>query len=133
MSQPERVTKKLLLFMWDDVVTPLWTTRNDIYHHGRNLAEAAEDSQLTRALTWYLQHKREVLSIYDHKLIQFDLADLYSMPRLTKREWKRHLDAARTAWTTERRQRARSQQVITRFLSPPTSRATNVTREPTNA
>ena len=126
VSQPERATKRLLLYLWDNIVTPLWTTRNDLYHHGINLADEADDSHLTNSLNWYLQHKNEVLSIYDQHLLRFDTSDLHNMSRRTKREWKRHLDIAREAWTQERTQRARSQQVITRFLQPRTTMARTV-------
>lgn len=118
VSQPVRTMKRLLLYLWDNIVTPLWDTRNDLYHHSENLADEADDSQLTNALIWYLQHKNEVVSIYDQRLLQFDISDLQTMSRRTKREWKRHLDIARDAWTQEKTQLARSQQVITRFIQP---------------
>lgn len=120
VSKPESITKQLLLclWLWDNVVTPLWEMRNDILHHSANLAFEAEDGELKRSLIWYMQHKREILSIYDHDLIRFNISDLHTMSCRTKREWKRHLDTAREAWVQEKDNLANSQQVITRFLRP---------------
>ena len=117
VSSPERVTKAILNYLWD-TVDSLWEIRNDILHLQRNLTHDAEESGLAESLVWYAQHKHEVLAAFDHHLARFDAADIHRMPRRVKREWKRHLDAARNAFNKEKRQRGLNQNVITRYLLP---------------
>ena len=117
VPNPERKIKSILTYIWDTVFTPLWETRNDVLHRHRNRVEAAEESQLTESLLWYLQNKHDVISVYDRHLMRFDTADINRMSRRVKREWKRHLDAAREVWSIERTQLAKRQNVITRYLT----------------
>ena len=117
VPNPERKIKSILTYIWDTVFTPLWETRNDVLHRHRNRVEAAEESQLTESLLWYLQNKHDVISVYDRHLMRFDTADINRMSRRFKRKWKRYLDAAREAWSIERTQLAKRQNVITRYLT----------------
>ena len=77
-------------------------------------------------LTWYVNHRRDVLSNHDTFLARMDVSTLHRIRLETKREWVHRLDMARDAYTNELRQRANSQNVITRYLVRRRDRATEV-------
>ena len=114
---PERKMDALQRLIWSDVVTPLWHTRNDILHKSVNRNREHEDQSLMEKISWYVRHKRELLSYHDQDLAGIDVSRLHRMCRSTKQAWVRHLDIAREAYVNERKQLARGQNVITRYFS----------------
>ena len=113
---PERKMNALLRLVWGEVVLPMWQTRNDIMHRRENKNKEMEDRALAEKLMWYLDHRRDVLSHHDAFLARVDASTLHRVRLETKREWIRRLDVARDAYTNELKQRANSQNVITRYL-----------------
>ena len=116
VDKPERKMNKLQEYIWDTIFDPLWAQRNDILHQEENKYNLAEDQKLTERITWYVQHKQDVLAHQDQFLAQHDVTRLHKMRRKTKREWVRHLDRARKAYDIERKQVASAQNVLTRYF-----------------
>ena len=108
----------------------LWKVRNDLLHHQKNKVDEAESAKLAESLVWYTQHKDDVLPIYDRHLVRFDASDIHRMSNRVKREWMRHLCAARRAFQHERMQRQKNQAVITRYLIPVDALDDTVAEEP---
>ena len=104
--------------VWDDVVSPLWATRNELMHRNDNRHREAEDTTLTKNIEWYVSHCHEILSHRDEFLADVDVSNLHRMRRDTKQEWVRHLDIARQAHAIESRLQALGQNAITRYLVP---------------
>ena len=115
-SKPQRKLERLLSLVWTEVFEQLWLQRCEILHERQNQYRIAEDDQLARRLIWYIQHKREVLSIYDQPLARFDTSSIHRMRPYQRREWIRHLDIAKAAYEKEKFQLERNQPVITRYL-----------------
>ena len=115
---PERKMNSLLRLVWNEVVLPLWYTRNDILHKKENKNKEREDNSLAERIRWYAKHRRDILSHHDRFLAEIDLSTLHRLRLETKREWVRHLDIARCALANEVKQRERNQRVITRYLIP---------------
>ena len=117
--QPERRLARLIRIIWDDLIDPIWTTRNDILHHHTNYVSEGTHAQLGDRLIWYTQH-REELSRSDQFLTWHTLGQIEAMSSNQRREWVRHLDVARAAWATERAVLATGQRIITQYFSPKT-------------
>ena len=115
-KNPEQKMDALQRLMWDDVVSPLWSVRNDIMHRKENKHQEQEDRSLTEKISWYVQHRHDILSVHDQQLAEVDLSTLHRMTRQTKRAWARHLEVARNAFAKEAEQLSRGQSVITLFL-----------------
>ena len=82
----------------------------------KNNFDAVEEERMAERLVWYSMHKHEVLDSYDHFLARYDVSQIHSMTRATKREWLRHLDADREAFEKQRAQRAQGQNSIMQYL-----------------
>ena len=115
-SQPERAMNALQRMVRDSIINPLWKVRNDILHRMKNNFDAVEEERMAERLVWYSMHKHEVLDSYDHFLARYDVSQIHSMTRATKREWLRHLDAAREAFEKQRAQRAQGQNSIMQYF-----------------
>lgn len=74
-------------------------------------------TELGDRLIWYTQHKDE-LSRRDQFLASHTLAQIEAMTTSQRREWVRHLDVARAAWTKERTTIAAGQGLITQYFKP---------------
>lgn len=108
---------KLIRIIWDKVIKPLWATRNDILHRSANYVTESIHTELGDRLIWYTQHKDE-LSRRDQFLASHTLAQIEAMTTSQRREWVRHLDVARAAWTKERTTIAAGQGLITQYFKP---------------
>ena len=115
-SHPDRTMNALQRMVWDSIVDPLWKVRNDILHRMKNNFDAAEEERMAEKLVWYSMHKYDLLDSYDHFLASYDVSQIHTMTRVVKREWLRHLDAAREAYEKHRAQRALGQNSITQYL-----------------
>ena len=115
-DRADRRMETLLQLLWDDVMTPLWKTRNDILHAKTNRYHEATDEMMSERIQWYMDHKHDVLVSNDHFLAEFDVGTLHRMSRTTKRKWIQHLDVARASYAMELQQRAKDQHVITRYF-----------------
>ena len=115
---PERRMNTLQTMVWDEYAFPMWAQRNEILHQSKQTDEyhREEDNRLAAKITWYQQHRRELLSHHDQWLAKQDLTTLHRKRRATKREWIRILDKAREAYDNELNQLASSQNVITRYF-----------------
>ena len=120
-KHPERRMDSLQRLVWTEVVNPLWETRNELMHRNENRHREAEEVMLTEKIRWYVSHRHEVLSYRDGFLADVDMSSLHRMRRDTKREWLRHLEAARQAHAVESQLRASGQNAITRYLVPRTT------------
>ena len=128
--KPERRMKTLQRITWDDFAFPLWLQRNDVLHkNSTNEYNCKEDGMLSAKITWYQQHRQDILSIHDQWLGEQDLTTLHRMKRETKRAWTNVLDKASAAYDIERNQRASSQNVITRYFQTTTQGATGITND----
>lgn len=79
MIEPERHMVSLIWSLWDDLITPLWITRNDILHHNTNFVSDTTYAQLGGdRLLWYIQHKSS-LAQQDQYLTQFSAAQVDAM------------------------------------------------------
>lgn len=117
VSKPDSKADTILRLMWEEVLTPLWNTRNDILHRQNNAFREVEGDRLAERIQWYFEHKQELLSVHDHHLARFDVATIHRMNCETRRQWVRHLDIARAAYENELAQRADNQPIITRYFS----------------
>ena len=115
IKHPLRLLTKLVRFLWDDVILPLWTTRNNILHNQENFISEHTHSQLGDRVLWYLQHKED-LATQDQFLARFTALDVEQMTTRTRMEWICHLDTARNAWTKERATRATGQRLLTDYF-----------------
>lgn len=118
VSKPDRTMDSMLRLLWEDVLTPLWHTRNEILHRNNNKFKEVEGTRLAERIQWYIEHKEEVLSVHDHHLARHDIATIHRMSCETRRQWVRHLDIAREAYENELKQKEANQRVITRYLVP---------------
>ena len=104
--------------VWDDVVQPLWHTRNDILHGMENKHKERKESSLMEKISWYVRYRGDLLSFHDQSLAKIDISTLHRMKHATKQAWVRHLDIARKAYANELRQLASKQDSITRYFVP---------------
>ena len=124
---PDRLADTMLRLIWDEIIDPMWATRNDILHRQQNNFDAVEQEQMAERMQWYIQHKGEALSSYNQSLVRFDEGTIHRLSRRTRREWLRQLDNAKAAYERDRRTMARPQQRITRYFQrqqphpPPTT------------
>ena len=99
---PTRIMNKLQSIVWMDFFEPLWQNRNDLFHQQNNNYERAEDDTLTEQLEWYQSNRHTLLAHHDHFLLHnTNTPMLHTMPSRQKREWIRHLTAAKLANTQE--------------------------------
>ena len=115
-DRPERKMARLIRILWDTLVDPLWTTRNDILHRHSNYVTENTHAQLGDRLVWYTQHKDE-LDRRDQFLARHTLSQIEIMSTSQRREWVRHLNIARAAWTKERQTLTKGQRLITQYFS----------------
>jgi hypothetical protein len=115
VANPRRQMVLLIRTLWEEVVMKMWTTRNHILHNNPNFTTELTHSQLGDRLLWYLQHKDQ-LSRQDQFLARYSATNIESMTTEIQREWVRHLDVARDAWTKEQQQLARGQTVLTQYF-----------------
>lgn len=111
IPHPIRMMTKLIRFLWDDVINPLWVTRNNILHKQENSISGLTHTQLGDRMLWYLQHKDE-LSQHDQFLARFTTLEVEKMTTRIRMEWIRHLDTARNAWIKERAIRSTGQRLM---------------------
>lgn len=116
-SQPDRAMNALQRMVWDSIVDPLWKVQNDILHRLQNNFDAVEEERMAERLVWYSLHKHDVLDPYDHFLARYDVSQIHTMSRATKRGWLRHLDAAREAFNKQQTQRALGQNSIMQYFT----------------
>lgn len=105
----------LVQYLWNDVIGPLWTARNDILHRAANYTTTLEHDQLGQRLQWYHEN-RSVLDRRDHFLARFGAQDIPGMLMAVRREWIRHLDSARAAYEIETSQPMVGQRVLTQYI-----------------
>ena len=110
---PERQMNTLQTMVWEEFAFPMWSQCNEILHKSKQTDSyhREEDNRLAAKITWYQQHKHELLLHHDQWLAKQDLTRLHRMRRETKREWVRILDKARQAYDNELNQVASSQNV----------------------
>ena len=114
-TEPDRCMALLIRSLWDDLITPLWRTRNDILHHNTNFVSDTTYAQLGDRLLWYIQNKL-ALARQDQYLAQFSTSQIDAMGIHQRREWVKHLDIARDAWTKEQAILATGQRLITDYF-----------------
>ena len=112
----DRLAAQLLRTLWSHIITPLWHARNNILHDNPNFHTALTNSELGDRLLWYLAHK-DSLSRRDQFLARYTAADVERMTPNIRREWTRHLDTARDAWTLEQTTIASGQRLITHYFA----------------
>ena len=71
---------------------------------------------LQHRFQWYVDNKASVLAYRDHFLARFDPQEIAGMSRQVRREWIRHLDAARDRFDKDQLQQMKGQNVITRYF-----------------
>ena len=113
---PERKLARLLRILWDHLIDPLWTTRNDILHRHTNYISEGLHAELGDRLAWYTRHKDE-LSRRDQSLANHTPSQIEAMTTSQRREWIRHLDVARSAWAKERTIIEKGQRLITQYFT----------------
>lgn len=124
-NRPDNVLTNIIRFLWNDLIRPIWDTRNQILHRSTNLATSTLASRLDERLQWFLHNKLTALSRADQFLVHYLSTDIPTMTTPSKRERVRHLEVAQNAWEIERLQRQRGQTVLTSFFT----RDTNPHRE----
>jgi hypothetical protein len=120
-DHPEHGITSIISHMWHEFFHRIWVARNHLLHRSQNMTTATLEHQLEDKLNWYLSHKTHALSRVDQLRISFTWDDLPTMPLHVKKEWVRHLDAAKAAWDIERLQLERRQSVITNFFTRTTT------------
>ncbi len=129
---------KLQRMVWMDFFEPLWKNRNELLHQQKNNYERAEDAALTEQLVWYQSNRHTLLAHHDHFLLHdIDLSTFHTMPSRQKREWIRHLTAAKLANTQELTLKKTNQHSLFRYRrpvnAPPTANpGTHIPRETAN-
>jgi hypothetical protein len=99
---PTRIMNTLQCMVWMDFFEPLWQNRNELLYQQKNNYKRAEDAALTKQLVWYQSNQHTLLAHHDHFLLHnINMPMLYTMPSRQKREWIRHLTAAKLANTHE--------------------------------
>ena len=115
--QPERKIARLIRILWDHLIDPPWSTQNDILHLHTNYVSENSHAQLGNCLTWYTQHREELLS-RDQFLARHTLSEIEAMSTTSQcREWVLHLDMAWTAWAKEKTTLAKGQRLITQYFT----------------
>ena len=64
----------------------------------------------------YVEHRREILSHYDHSLASIDLSRLGGMRRKTKKKWITHLGKAEAAYCIELKARRKGQKMVLIYM-----------------
>ncbi len=113
---PQHMMTLIVRTIWDDVIQPLWLVRNNILHNNPNFTSELTHTQLGERLLWYLQHK-EHLAQQDRFIAQYSTSCIDKMSTAIRREWVRHLDIARDAWTREQSIIDTGQTVLTQFFN----------------
>jgi hypothetical protein len=72
--------------------------------------------RLGNCIQWYVSNRCNVLLAYDSRLANFHITTTNRTSRNQQQQWVKHLDIAREAYTLELRQRAHSQNLITRYM-----------------
>lgn len=116
-TRPDNAIIKLILFIWDKIVHPIWTTRNTLLHKLQNLTTSAAKAQLTSRLHWFLNNKHTALARRDFFLARYTGDEINCMKIHTKKECLRHLEAAHASWEIECLQCQKGQSVITTFFT----------------
>ena len=110
---------KLQRMIWMDFFEPLWQNRNELLHQQKNNYEKAENAALTEQLVWYQSNRHTLLAHHDHFLLHnIDMSTLHTMPSRHKREWIRHLTAAKLANTQELALKKTNQHSLFRYMKP---------------
>ena len=117
VANTQRCMVTLTRALWDEVVMPIWTTRNHNLHNNPNFTTDLTNAQLGERLLWYIQHKDQ-LSRQDQFLARYSAADIDSMSMTIQNEWVRHLDTARNAWAKEQQIIKTGQTLLTRYFHP---------------
>ncbi len=115
-TSPEQKLARLIRIIWDQLIEPLWNTRNDILHRNANYVSESMHAQLGDRLIWYTEHKDE-LSRRDQFLARHTLSQIEAMTTSQRREWVRHLDVARAAWAKEKTILSKGQTLITQHFT----------------
>ncbi len=113
---PQRKMVYLIRTVWDELIQPLWTARNNILHRNPNFTTDLTHTQLGDRLLWYLRHKDQ-LARQDRFLARYSASCIDTMSTIIRREWIRHLDIARNAWTREQKVIDTGQTVLTQFFT----------------
>ena len=115
---PTRIMNKLQRMVWMDFFEPLWQNRNELLHQQKNNYETAENTALTEQLMWYQSNRHTLLAHHDHALLHnIDMSKLQTMPSRHKREWIRHLTAAKIANTQELALKKTNQHSLFRYMT----------------
>ena len=116
---PTRIMNTLQRMVWMDFFEPLWQSRNELLHQQKNNYKRAEDAALTEQLVWYQSNRHTLLAHHDHFLLHnINMPMLYTMPSRQKREWIRHLTAAKLANTQELSLKKSNQHSLFRYMKP---------------
>ena len=84
-----------------------------------NNFETAKNAALTEQLMWYQSNRHTLLAHHDHALLHnIDMSTLHTMPSRHKREWIRHLTAAKIANTQELALKKTNQHSLFRYMKP---------------
>ena len=110
---------KLQRMIWMDFFEPLWQNRNELLHQQKKNYERAEDAAVTKKLEWYKSNRHTLLAHHDHFLLHnINTTILHTMPPRQKREWIRHLTAAKLANTQELTLLKTNQRSLFRYMIP---------------
>ena len=112
----ERRMNKIQRMIWTEWVEPIWKTRCEILHQGKNEYDAVKSAELSAEILWYIQHRQDVLSYEDQFLAGMDTSRLHRLHTKTKKKWLHHLRKAKAAYDRERRQVAKGQNVIETYF-----------------
>jgi hypothetical protein len=100
-----------------DFTNAIWSERNSIAHSTTNLHDLSMEATTDQRLSWYRLHYTTILSRHDFHLIDgIQEEKLFSAPLRTKRQWLKHLDAARDVFAVECAVRKRGQSCLTDFF-----------------
>ena len=113
---PQRMMAFIVRTIWDEVIQPLWSVRNNILHNNPNFTTELTHTQLGDRMLWYLQHK-DYLARQDRFLARYSASCIDKMSTAIRREWIRHLDIARDAWSREQKTIDTGQTLLTQFFN----------------
>jgi hypothetical protein len=115
---PQWKIEILLTTVWDTIFEPLWTCRNNILHKQSNFRTVADDSELSRKLTWFSTHQNSVLAYHLRHFADITPDDLRQWSRPTKRARVLLLEAAQRRLIIQRKQQLKHQRVLSEFFQP---------------
>ena len=118
---------QILTLIWDGLVEPIWTKRNDIKNNNPNPNDVLEMRNLRDKLYWYKKYSAQVLPERLRMLIDYPTAEIKLWDRKKCRRHINLLKKAQEIYKIECQLRAKGQTILTDFYktsSKTTSQAT---------